>query len=182
MPTEMREIIADATTSWGPLVVTSRQENIFISGKTFSYEDFRTYAASEIAYFIFDPTAFEGTSLIVLAPSFSATKGPILVEYYAGVVESGDGTVLDVSNRLGSSSNVPAATFKLNPTTVSNEGVRFTGRLLPSTATTPINVGGATASGSLPFELNIAVKYLVKVTNTNGDDTIVQTDFTWMEI
>jgi hypothetical protein len=182
MPTEMREIIAEATTSWGPLVVTSRQENIFVSGRIFSYEDFRTYAASEVAYFIFDPTAFEGESLIVSAPSFSATAGPVLVEYYAGVIESGDGTILGVSNRLGSSGNVSSATFKLNPTTISNEGIRFTGRLVPSTATTPINVGGATASGSLPFELDTSFKYLVKVTNTNGDGTIIQTDFTWMEV
>jgi hypothetical protein len=33
----------------------------------------------------------------------------------------------------------------------------------------------------LPFEINAKVKYLVKITNTNGDNTIIQTDFTWIE-
>jgi hypothetical protein len=182
MPTEMREIIADATTSWGPLVVTSIQEDSFINGSVFSYEDYRTFATDEIANFIFNPTAFTGDKLIVLAPAFSATAGPVLVEYYAGVVESGDGVVLDVSNRRGTSASTPESTFKLNPTTISNAGVRFTGRLVPSTATTPINLAGATASGNLPFELNTTVKYLVRITNTNGDNTIIQTDFSWIEI
>ena len=98
-PTEMREIIAAARTIWGPLIMTNIQENAFVLGQSFSYEDYLTYAAAGVKDFIFDPTAFDGTNLVVLPPSFSATAGPVTVEYYAGVAETGDGTPLGISNR-----------------------------------------------------------------------------------
>lgn len=168
-------------TSFKAFLVTSLQEKAFIRGEVFSYEDYMTYSTGEVKDFIFDPTAFSGENLVVEPPQFSATAGPVLVEYFINVIESGDGTVLDASNRRGTSSKTPEATLKVNPTTITDIGTRFAGRLVPATALTPVNKVGDTAGSSLPFEIDTQYKYMIRVTNTNGDDTIIQEDLTWTE-
>jgi hypothetical protein len=65
------ELLDKAKTFWGPLLQTDTQEDSFVNGKVFSYEDYRTYAGSEVANFVFDPTEYTGSNLVILPPSFS---------------------------------------------------------------------------------------------------------------
>jgi hypothetical protein len=175
------DILKPFRTVFGALRTTNVQEEAFVSGKVFSYEDYKIFADGEIANYIFDPTAFTGTNLVVTPPSFSANAGPITVEYFIGAIANSDGTLLGVSNRRGTSTNENQAILRLNPTGLS-DGTRFSGRLIPATGLDPKTASGVVSGSSLPFELNCAVKYLIRITNTDGEGVYVQTDFTWMEI
>lgn len=159
---------------------TNTQEDAFVNGLVFSYEDYLIYGDDEVKNFIFDPTAFTGTNLVITPPQFSASSGPITVEYFIGATADNDGTLLGISNRRGTSSNVNKAILRLAPSNIS-EGTRFAGRLIPATGVNP-NQGSGNASGSnLPFEIDCSVKYLIRITNTDGAGVYVQTDFTWIE-
>lgn len=175
------DILKPFRTNFGAIRTTNIQEDAFVNGKIFSYEDYKIFSSSEVVNFIFDPTAFDGVNLVVTPPSFSANAGPILVEYFIGATADNDGTLLGISNRRGMSTNVNKAILRLNPSNI-GDGTRFSGRLIPATGLDPKTASGVVSGSSLPFELNFNVKYLIRITNINGDDTYVQTDFTWLEV
>jgi hypothetical protein len=179
----MIEIFQNARTTWGPVQLTDTQENAFFNGNVFSYEDYLTYDASETKYLYFDCSGFNGENLIVLPPAFSSTAGPVTIEFYSNPTVTANGTELGVSNRRGTSTNTNDAKLYLNVVgNITNNGTRFTGRLVPASGTAPANSSGSQASGDLPFELNTSINYLIVITNTNGAGVIIQTDFTWLEL
>jgi len=173
--------LASYETVFDALLTTNVQENAFVSGNAFSYEDYLTYSTDEVKNFIFDPTAFTGENLVVTPPQFSSTGGPITVEYFAGATADNDGTLLGVSNRRGTSLKPNQAILRLNPSNIS-AGSKFSGRLIPANSQNPANAIGNSGGSFLPFELDCRVKYLIRITNTDGDGILVQTDFTWLEI
>lgn len=170
----------------GATMVASIPEDFFARGLAYSYADYLTYGIDEVKEFIFDPTPYApppGTQgrIVGFIPSFAAEAGPIFVDIYEGVEETGDGSDLVLFNRDRSSLNVPLSTFKLNPTTVSSPGIKLPGILVPATAGGPVNVGNA-QSDPLPFALNIIKKYRIRVENSNGAGTEVGMAFTFFEI
>lgn len=161
--------------------VTDTQEDAFVNGNVFSYEDYLTYETDEAKSFIFDPSEFTGNNLVVTPPQFAATGGPVTVEYFAGATADNDGTLLGVSNRRGTSEKANQAILRLNPSNLS-EGAKFSGRLVPATGLNPATSNGNSGGSFLPFELDPTIKYLIKITNTDGNGIFVQTDFTWLEV
>lgn len=175
------DVLAPFRTVFGALRTTNVQEDAFVNGQAFSYEDYLSYNTDEVKDFLFDPTAFIGTNIVIVPPLFAATAGPVLIDYYVGTTASDNGTLLGISNRRGTSTNENQAILRLNPT-ISNVGTRFTGRLVPATGVNPVQGIGGASSSALPFEVDYSFKYLIRVTNTDGAGVYVQTDLTWLEI
>ena len=172
---------ANATGFTGAPITTNIQENLFIGGFSFSWEDYLTFSADEVKTFVFDGTACSCAQITFEPLTFSADSGPITIDFYAGVTANSDGTLLGASNRRATSSNVTDAEFRLNPTGVSL-GTRFAGDFVPSTGTGVGNTSGSASNPALPFEIDKDLKYAFVVTNKNGADTTVQIKSTWFEI
>lgn len=156
-------------------------DEAFIRGNVFSYEDYRVMGADEVVDILFDPTDFSGQNLIITAPQFASSGGPITVDFYIGTDADSDGTLLDPSNRKGTSDIEPQSIIRLNPT-INSVGTRFTGRVIPATSTAPATASNASAGSNIPFEIDTSYKYLIRFTNTDGAGVYLQTDFTWLEI
>lgn len=162
------------------VVVGSIQENLFIAGRSFSFEDYFTFGASEVKTFVFDPTACGCSQLVINPLIFAATGGPIIVDIYANTTADKDGTLLGVSNRrFGSPATM--AELRLDPSNITL-GTRISGDIVPATGTAPANsTGGANAQG-LPFELSKNLKYSITMTNNDGAGVIAVFKFTYFEI
>ena len=168
------------------LLVSTIPEDFFARGMTYTYQDYHTFGASEVKDFLFDPTGYTpppgGQNRIVgFFPSVFAEAGPILVDFYHSTTASEDGTLLDIFNRDSTSSNTPSSTLRLGPT-VSNAGTRFSGIGVPANATGAGQQVSSSVEESLPFALDITMKYLMRFTNQNGADTLVSIRFTFFEI
>ena len=172
-------------TIWNAFITTNTQENEFVKGNVYSYEDFTIYAASQVKYLYLDCSLYTGQNFVVFPPAFSSSSGPVTIEFFADPTVVAPGTELGVSNRRGTSLNVNTAKLynvdDITGTNITDEGTRFTGRVIPATGTAPANSSGSVSSGALPFELNTAVNYLIKITNLDGAGVYIQTDFSWME-
>jgi hypothetical protein len=154
----------------------------FVLGNSYSYEDYHIFLLADDTFtFVLDPTAFTGLNLTVEPISFCATSGPITIDFYAGVDADDDGTLLGVSNRRATSSNVNKAILRLDPT-INDIGTKFAGDLVPSTGTAPANSSGAASATGLPFELDPAGKYAFVATNNDGANVYFCIKITWFEI
>jgi hypothetical protein len=165
---------------------TTIQEELFSLGKSFSYEDYLLYGASETKTLVFNPLEFrpftDFQNRLVINPfGFSASGGPILIQYYADTDSDEDGTLLGASNRDAQRATLPKSTLRLNPT-INDIGTRFAGDLVPATSVSPAAATGALNVGGLPFALSPYIKYAVRITNTDGADIYVQMKMTWFEI
>ena len=168
------------TSRAGFLIAGSLQEDLFVKGKSFSFEDYFTFSASEVKTIVLDPTAFTGVNLTFNPVVLSATAGPILVDFYVGTIANADGTLLGASNRRPGFPS-PQTILRLNPTGVTL-GTRFAGDLVPSTGMNPATSVGAGNMPGLPFEFLNTIKYAVQFTNLNGADTYMQLKVTWFEV
>jgi hypothetical protein len=154
----------------------------FSLGNSYSYEDYHIFLVGDATFsFVFDPTAFTGVNLTVEPLSFCATSGPITIDFYVGTDADDDGTLLGVSNRKSTSTNVNQAVLRLDPT-INNIGTRFSGDLVSSTGTAPGNSNGAANAQGLPFELDTTQKYTFVATNKDGADVYFCLKMTWFEI
>ncbi|MCK5612881.1 hypothetical protein KAR91_64000 [Candidatus Pacearchaeota archaeon] len=163
----------------GAHLTSTIQENLFVEGKSFSYEDYHTFGADETKIIVFDSTAFEGENLIVNPFGFAATAGPIKIDFYTLVSNNDDGTELFASNRREGFPD-PLSVLRLNPTGFS--GTRFAGDLVPATGiSVPTGQGSGNQPG-LPFELNAAIKHAIGMTNEDGADVVFQMKMTWFEV
>jgi hypothetical protein len=167
--------------SAGQVITGTVQENLFIEGKSFSYEDWLTYTADETKTFVFDPTACECVQIVFNPIAFSATAGPIEIKFYVGTTADDDGTLLEASNRRATSSVTPQGIWRLNPSNISL-GTEFAGDLVPATGVTSATSTGSQNQPNLPFEVLKTSKYAITVKNTDGADTYVQIKSTWFEI
>ena len=163
----------------GQVVTGSIQERLFIEGKSFAFEDYFTFDTDEVKTIVVDPKKFAGLNLTFDPILFSATAGPIVLDYYSGVAAGDDGTMLLGSNRRPSFQR-PQTIFRINPTII-DIGTRFAGDIVPSTGVAPANSSGSSNTVSLPFELLTIIKYAVKLTNKNGAGVIVSMKVNWFE-
>jgi len=167
----------------GQYVVGSIQENLFIGGNSFSYVDYLSFADSEVKTFVFDGTACTCEQIVFNTILFSATAGPVLIDFYAGTTADSDGTLLGVSNRRATSPIVNEGVLRLNPSNITL-GTRFSGDMVPANAAQGIGSSnqGAQSSQGLPFEIDFSIKYAFTITNTNGAGVYVKIDATWFEV
>lgn len=165
----------------GQLISGTIQENLFILGQSFSYEDWLVYGADETKTFVFDPTDCDCDQLVFNPFAFSAQSGPVEIKIYAPVTADDDGTILGVSNRRATSPITPKGILRLNPSNIVLPAA-FAGDLIPSTGTAPANSSGAENARGLPFEIITSVKYALTIKNTDGADVRIQFKTTWFEI
>ena len=173
--------VPSATGETGAAITTTIQENLFIQGYSFSYEDHLSYGADEVKTFVFDPTACSCFQLVVNPFVFAANAGPVRIKIYAGTTANSDGTILQASNRRATSIITPEAILRLNPTGVTL-GTEFAGDLVPATGTGVGNISGGANTGGLPFEIDKALKYALTITNDDGAATFIQMKMTWFEV
>lgn len=171
----------------GSNMVTSIPEDFMARGKAFTYQDYLFYAADEIKNFIFDPTGYApppGSQQRVVGffPSIFAEAGPVKVDFFADPTEAGDGAPLVIFNRDATSLQAPASTLKLNPSVISDDGARFTGIGVPANSVGSGQAVSSSVEDSLPLALDIDLKYLIRVENTNGANTMIMMRFTFFEI
>lgn len=172
------ESMMTAAQSWR---VSQLQEDLFIRGVSFSYEEYLTYNADETKTFVFDGTGCTCSQIIFNPISFTAIAGPVLIDFYAAVTANDDGTSLGISNRRATSDIETGSVLRLNPTGVSL-GTAFAGDLVPATETIGQTSQGSSNVPGLPFEIDKTLKYAFTVTNNNGTGTIILVKSTWFEI
>jgi hypothetical protein len=157
-------------------------DDLFVQGKAFFYRDYQVLAASQVVDFVVDPTAFTGINIVALAPTFVSTAGPITVDIYCGITESGDGSNLPLINRRVKIGNPLAqTTLKQDPTTISDLGIKIVGILVPSSGTSPANSSAAPAMQGDEFEIDNTQKYLFRCTNEDGNNVKFEMLFTIFE-
>lgn len=166
----------------GQLVTGSIQENLFIQGRSFSYEDWLVYGADETKTFVFDPTACTCDQIVFQPFAFSAQSGPVEIEIFAPVTADDDGDVLGASNRRATSPITPDGILRLNPSNIALPADRFAGDLVPASGTAPANSSGAENTQGLPFEIIPSIKYALTVKNTDGAGVRILFKTTWFEI
>ena len=163
----------------GAIKSLSVQEDAFINGKAFTHADYTQGIATDaIINYLFDPTACTCDQVIAEVPIFNATAGPVLIEYFVGTTVSANGTELITFNRR---SGFPAAKGKIYVApTITADGVRIAGQLLPATDAVQGDTGASTEAG-LPFEVDKAFRLLIRITNKNGDNVSIGRRFDWIE-
>ena len=174
-------ILPKVLTLAGALRQQSINEDLFVQGKSFSYEDYHIMGASGTLTFVFDPTAFTGINIVLEPFTFCSTAGPVTIDIYAGTNADNDGTLLGVSNRRATSSNLNQAIIRLDPT-INNIGTRFAGDLVPATGTAPATSSPSSNKPGLPFELDPTFKYALIATNLDGAGVHFCIKITWFEV
>jgi hypothetical protein len=163
-------------------LVSSIQENLFVAGKAFSYEDYIQFGADQERIITLDTSAYVGENLVFLPFIFYSTSGPITIDFYTDVVADNNGTILQASNRR-EGFPLPVSVLRLDPSNFS--GFRFAGDLVPAVGLTPAVAKGEHNDSNvlgLPFELRSDKKHAIKITNHNGAGVLVQIKMTWFEV
>jgi hypothetical protein len=166
----------------GSRLTSSIQENLFVAGKAFSYEDYMLYSSGEIKTIVLDSSDYKGDNIVFLPIVYSATRGPILIDYYTDVTADDNGILLASSNRREGFPNAKSI-LRLNPTNFS--GVRFTGDLVPATGLSNATSNGMSNESNvlgIPFEILADRKHAITIENKNGDGVYVLIKMTWFEV
>lgn len=168
----------------GQIITSDIQENLFILGLSYSWEDYLTYAADEEKIFVFDPLLCTCEQLVFNPLVFSANAGPITIDIYTEVsYDTGTGTLAVASNRRETSPNTPDAILRYGSVATLNFlGTKFAGDLIPSNGAAAPNAAGNTNIGALPFEIDITKIKAVGLTNTDGNGVLVSHKFNWFEV
>ncbi len=168
----------------GQVIGGTIQENLFILGLSYSWEDYLTYAAAEEKIFVFDPLACSCFQLIFEPLIFSANAGPVTIDIYTEVSYTpGTGVLAGVSNRRETSRNTNEAILRYGSAAARGfSGTKFAGDLIPSNGAAAPNSAGNTNPEGLPFEIDISVIKAIGLTNTDGAGVLVSHKLTWFEV
>ena len=165
----------------GQIVTSSIDDNLFILGFNFSWEDWLLYAADETKIFVFDSSLCTCAQLVFKPLLFAANAGPAPIDIYTNVsYDIGTGTLLQTSNRRETSSNTPDAILRHGTTGFS--GSRFAGDLIPANGTATPNAAGNVSPQSDRFEIDITKNHAFSVHNTDGAGVYIQHKITWFEV
>lgn len=162
-------------------LTSSIQENLFVAGKAFSYEDYLEFAANQECVIVLDSSAYAGENLVFLPFNFYSTSGPVTIDFYTDVVADNDGTLLGASNRR-EGFPAPDSILRLDPSNFL--GLRFAGDIVPAVGVAPAVGTGEHNEGNvlgIPFELIAAKKHAIVIKNHNGAGVLVQIKMTWFE-
>lgn len=154
------------------------QDRLICEGKGYYYSDYSLYTNQQTINWIFNPTAYPGQYYFFILPSFSATGGPVLVDFFLNPIYTG-GTPQQV-NSLKSDA-IPAVSQVLKGVTINTPGFRVSGRLIPAGTQGVVT----TPSEAQTRQLTIFEKFLIphlQVRNTVVQSVYVQIDFVWFEI
>lgn len=178
----LKTLIAPADT----LRTSNIQEEQFILGNSFSVRDYFTATAATSYYIHFNPTASTGLQIVFSPLIFDAAEaGPITVEVYGNpTLTAGGRTAITQFNRRATSANTSQVTVEfVDAANVTDPGTRQSGRLVSSSSSGGVFAAtGGQSAGGLPFEIDPSFSYLIKLTNTNGVNSLVEYNATWFEI
>lgn len=158
------------------------QRKFWARKRAFSHQDYYTFAASEVSDFIIDPTAYTGNGKVLVNPLVVvATSGPILIDFYRGLILNDGGTELFTYNRRAGGP-APQSIIRRNPD-IADLGTRFAGGLVPATGVAPASSTGSSNNTiqTLPLELDPTTMVSARITNTDGNDTFVFIIVQWFE-
>lgn len=173
------EILHEVKSPVGAFKTITVDEAAFVNGNAYTHADYTLGVAdSEVINYIFDPRNCTCTNIVAENPIFNATAGPITIEYYIGTTVSALGSELVAFNRRPTMSP-PHAKLYVAPT-ITGDGVRIAGQLVPATEAVQGDTGSTTTSG-LPFEVDKTQLMLIRVTNTNGAGVAIGRTFNWVE-
>ena len=164
--------------SAGQIVTGNTQEELFIQGKSFSWEDRITFAADETKVIVFDQSLYTGGNLTIAPVVAGASSGPILLDFYTHPTYDKDGTVLQASNRR-EGHPPPKTVLRLDPSNLTL-GTFFAADTIFASGLGVGNVNPGANLPGLPFE-SVLDKALA-ITNSDGAGTIVQFKITWFEV
>ncbi len=170
-------ILAQAFNEFGGLVSIRIADSSAMDGIAFSLRKRFTLAPEGVLDIVLDAEAFTGQKLIFGELSFDAKGGPLLVDVYGGITDDGDGAILPMYNRDFTSSNIPQVVVRKDPAGVVPSGlpIEF---LVPSNGVPAVSAS-AGAGGDTAIAVLAAVKYLLRITNTDSTDAVfgVKLDF-----
>ena len=171
----------------GQIITSEIQENLFISGLSFSWEDWLSYDADEEKLFIFYTLLCVPACCVQLIFNplvFAANAGPIKIDIYTEVsYVNGTSQLLQQSNRRETSDNTSDAILRVGErTNMEFTGTKFSGDLIPSNGAAAPNAAGNTNPAGLPFEIDITKIKAVGLTNTDGNGVLVSHKFNWFEV
>lgn len=173
------------------IINTSQREAFFLLGMAFTQSSVFTMGSGGVLNFLIDPTNYLPdqeqiyNKIIYEIPAFSATAGPILIEFFSNPVTSSPGTDTFPLpfNRIADSQRTVQLKITQGPT-VSDFGVKLSEILIPATS---IGIHGTPAAVTeiLPFSMHVGengTPLLMRVTNQNGSNTMVGIRHNWFEI
>ncbi len=164
----------------GAHLISPIQEELFVAGKAFSYEDYLLFGSSEVKNIIFDSSGFTGVNLTINPILFGAVSGPILIDFYTNTTFNEDGTILVASNRR-EGMPAPKSILRLNPTGLTL-GDRFSGDMVTASGVGVGNANPGANLAGLPFEINPSKGHALAINNTDGAGVYVQIKMTWFEV
>lgn len=162
------DLLARALSQFGAIISQKIEDQKAIDGIAFSVRKRYTIASSGVLDLVFDPTAFTGQEVVLLAPAFDALGGPLEVDIYAGVTANSDGTPIPIFNRNFKIGGTSQSVAQSNPTGIVLPGTPPIEVLIPSDGTPAVAAGGAAGTGGIVSLLDPTVKYLLRITNTDG--------------
>lgn len=175
--TELAEL---SFSSAGAVKTTTIEIDAFVNGKSFTHSDYTLdVAESAVINYIFDARDCTCEHVVAENPIFSATSGPVTIEYYVGAMVSALGTELFTFNRRPGGATAKAKLY-VAPT-ITGDGLRIAGQLVTATEAVQGDTGSTTSSG-LPFEIDQTNLMLIRVTNTNGAGVDIGRLLNWVEI
>lgn len=160
--------------------VANRNQEAIDRGCLFTMSDYFTFGADETKRFLLDPTVCTCRKVSIKELIFSATVGPMKIEFFANTQAADNGTAYSLFNRNIKSANIAKTVLRLNPTVTAN-GIRIAGRCVTATGANPITGIPAIDPEKKELKLNKSMKYMLAVHNTNGAGAIMQLDFSICE-
>ena len=173
------EILTEVKSLAGAIKAVSIGEDSFVNGKAFTHADYTLGVAEDaIINYLVDPTNCTCDHIVAENPIFSATAGPVTIEYFVGTTVSALGTELVTFNRRPTGTQAQLKLY-VAPT-ITGDGVRIAGQLVTATEAVQGDTGATTSAG-LPFEVDKRFMMLIRVTNTNGADNAIGRSINWIE-
>ncbi len=154
-------------------------DRLACEGKAFLFADYKPYANGQVIDWIFDATNYTGDYIYLIAPTFSATGGPVFIDFYVNSEYTG-GTQQVVTNRK---SDGPAAQSQVwFDVTITTLGPKVAGRLIPAGGSSPATAIPAESTSQLLSIFEKTIVQHLRITNGHNGAIYQQGDFTWFEV
>lgn len=169
------------------LITTSQRETALLKGQAFTQSQVFTLSAGLILNFLIDPTGYVPEEdqiygeIVFEVPSFSATGGPILIEFFTNPIFTLPGALVTPPpfNRDAGNPRTPQLSLTQAPT-LTSPGTLLSQILLPATSTGVVGTPSS-VSEALPFIFGEHA-LLMRTTNENGAGVRFNIRHNWYEV
>lgn len=147
------------------LIVISIQNQKVMEGITFSVRKRFVFDAEEVIELVFDPSAFTGTTIVIMPLSFDAFGGPIHLDVIPGVTADADGAPIPIFNRNFQGPAVETV-LRQAPSNIVDGAEPPREILIPSDGAGVAGATGASSADTLVINFDPTKKLLFRFTNT----------------